>query len=173
MSIVTFPLTGKKLPAVPKGTSWKDYKGEVKTPMTGIMIPKGVFIIDLDTYKGLTYEDVNSVLASPIDWESSLLQETMSGGKHHAFSVPHDSVLTNGTDVLIKNLDTRSALKGYIATGDGYTSNTDDGVIESIEMADFVFPELPDDVLAQFSNSFISFLEKKHNIRVLRHNLNI
>ena len=151
MTIITFPLRSNKLPAVPKDTSWKDYKGEVNTPMFGAMIPKGVFIIDLDLYKGVSYEDVDAVLKSKVDWDTSLLQETKSGGVHHAFSVPADSNLINGTDVLIKNLDTRSALKGYIATGEGYTSKTDDGVIGSMEMSDFVFPELPTDVLAQFT----------------------
>ena len=45
-----FPLRENKAPAVPKGTSWRDWSGEVHTAMRGVMIPAGVFVIDLDLY---------------------------------------------------------------------------------------------------------------------------
>ncbi len=145
-----FPLTNKKTPAVPSGTDWRDYAGDVATSIYGVGVPKGIFVIDVDLYKGVTYEDINLALSVALDWDASLLQRTRSGGAHHGFIVPLDADLTNGTDVLVKGLDTRSSGKGYIATGEGYTDATQDTVTEMFELGDFVLPELPSEVLALF-----------------------
>ena len=140
--MITFPLSKDKSPAVPKGTSWQDYSGDVNTPMIGVAIPKGVFVIDIDLYKGITYQDIDAALGCSLDWETSLIQETLNGGVHHAFSIPDDLQLVNGKNVVIDGLDTRSSGKGYIATGKGYTDKTDHGIIDTFEMSEFVLPEL-------------------------------
>ena len=130
-----FPLTKNKAPAVPKGTNWQEYKGEANTPLVGVMIPKGVFIIDIDTYKGVDLSEIESELGCQIDWESAELQKTLNGGVHYAFNVPGESELINGSDLFgIVGFDTRSALKGYIATGEGYENLTfHDDIIEALQ----------------------------------------
>lgn len=148
--MVTFPLTKNKTPAIPKGTNWQEYQGEVNTPMIGVMIPKGVFVIDVDLYKGITYEEINATIGFDLDWVTSLIQTTLNGGAHHAFSIPEDLQLINDKNVIINGLDTRSSGKGYIATGKGYTDKTEDGVIATFEMSDFILPELPEEVFELF-----------------------
>lgn len=140
---VIFPCNAKKAPAVPEGTDWRDYKGEANSDIVGIMIPKGAFVIDVDLYKGVTVGDIEAALGCALDWESAELQQTQRGGKHYAFKVPNDVELINGTDVLgISGFDTRSARKGYIATGKGYTDLTLFGVIDTLHDTDNLV-ELP------------------------------
>lgn len=130
---VIFPLTAKKSPAVPENTDWKKYRGKADTDLVGVMIPKCAFVIDVDLYKGVTYGDIEAALGCAIDWEGSELQQTQQGGKHHAFRVPAGVELINDSDLLdVKGFDTRSARKGYIATGKGYTDLTLFGVIETL-----------------------------------------
>ena len=140
---VIFPCNAKKVPAVPEGTDWRDYKGEANSDIVGVMIPKGAFVIDVDTYKGVSVGDIEAVLGCALDWEAAELQQTQRGGKHYAFRVPDGVELVNGTDVLgISGFDTRSARKGYIATGKGYTDLTLFGVIETLHDTDNLV-ELP------------------------------
>lgn len=130
---VIFPCNIKKAPAVPKGTDWRDYKGEANSDIVGVMIPKGAFVIDVDTYKGVSVGDIEAVLGCAPDWEAAELQQTQHGGKHYGFKAPDGVEFVNGTDVLgIVGFDTRSARKGYIATGKGYTDLTLFGVIETL-----------------------------------------
>ena len=107
---VIFPLTDKKSPAVPENTDWREYTGEVKTKLVGVMIPKGVIVFDLDTYKGVTVEEVEAAFGCEIDWPAAELQKTRSGGVHYAFRVPVELELTNGTNVCgVKHFDTRAS----------------------------------------------------------------
>ena len=139
MSIIVFPVDDKKRPIV-KG--WQNYTGEVTTPMRGIKVPNGVYIIDIDLYKGVVTDDVDKVLGCEPDWNTSLLQTTLNGGKHYAFRCDNPNML-QGSDVLgIVGFDTRVAGKGYIATGDGYTDETLFGIEDALANKDFL-PELP------------------------------
>lgn len=140
--MVIFPLSKNKAPAVPKGTNWQDYKGEATTAMVGVMIPQGVFIIDIDTYKGVDTSDIDKALACELDWEGAELQATLNGGMHYAFKVDNDSSLPNGSDLLgVVGFDARSSGKGYIATGEGYENLTfHDSIIEALQDD---LPELP------------------------------
>lgn len=150
-----FPLNADKSPAT-GGRNWKEYTGKVNTPMIGIPIPAGAVVFDLDTYKGVTTADVDTVLGCSLDWADALIQRTPKGGEHYAFNIPFGVSITNGVDVLgVKGFDTRSTGKGYIATGDGYTDASLFGVIETIHEVD-ILPALPGDaiskLLAQASN---------------------
>ena len=144
--MVIFPLSKNKAPAVPKGTNWQEYKGKATTPIVGIMIPRGVFIIDIDTYKGVKTSDIDSVLDCELDWDSAELQSTLNGGMHYAFKVPDNSNLINDSDLLgVKGFDTRSSGKGYIATGKGYENLTfHDSVIDALQDE---LPSLPEQAI--------------------------
>lgn len=144
--MVIFPLNKDKAPAVPKGSNWQDYKGEISTPMVGVMIPKGLLVIDVDTYKGATTDAIEFALGTELDWASAELQKTLSGGMHYAFRVNGD--VRQGSDLLgVDGFDTRVAGKGYIATGDGYENLTFfDDVIEALRSPDD-FPELSEEAI--------------------------
>lgn len=131
--MVIFPLTNKKAPAIPVGTNWQDYQGEAKTPLIGVMIPAGVIVLDIDTHKGCTTDQVDAVLGVKLNWSLAELQDTMNGGRHYVFRVPDHLDFPNGQDVLgVKGFDTRSSFKGYIATGKGYTNLT---ILPSVQEA--------------------------------------
>lgn len=124
--LAVFPCNAIKQPAIPKGTSWKDpqhqYPVIQKWPsgIVGLPVPAGVVVIDLDTYKGATREAVDQALGCQLDWDRALIQHTMHGGQHYAFSV--DWKVKFGSSLCgVKGLDTRTTGHGYIATGDGYT----------------------------------------------------
>lgn len=131
--MVIFPLNNKKAPAIPAGTNWQDYQGEATTPLIGVMIPRGVVVIDIDSYKGCTTEQIDQALGCELNWEASELQETLHGGRHYVFAIPDNVELTNGQDLLgVKGFDTRASFKGYIATGAGYTNLT---MLDSVQDA--------------------------------------
>lgn len=145
--MITFPLSDNKKPAVPKGTSWQKYQGPVKTPMIGVMIPDGVFIIDIDLYKGVSTDDVDLALGCNLDWESAELQRTLKGGMHYAFKVPSNVNMPNDSDLLgVIGFDSRSSGKGYIATGEGYENLTfHDSVVEALQDE---LPALPGEAIS-------------------------
>ena len=152
--MVIFPLDNKKAPAVPKGTDWRNYSGEVNTPMQGVMIPQGVFVIDVDSYKGVELIEIESAIGCTLDWDDAHIQNTLNGGKHYAFSVPHDIQLVNTKNHRgVEGLDCRSSGKGYIATGEGYQDVTQDGILDTFEIADFALPELPKTALDFFKSA--------------------
>ena len=68
--IGVFPCRENKNPAIPKGTDWRDIaqlpvdSNAWPCGVLGIPVPHGVVIIDLDTYKGVTREAVEAVLAA-------------------------------------------------------------------------------------------------------------
>jgi P4 family phage/plasmid primase-like protien len=125
LNLTVFPLTPKKTPAIPKGTSWKTYQGEVNTPMYGVAVPEGVIVLDLDTYKGITKEQAAKALGckpKQFNWEAAELQTTLQGGKHYAFRCDGD--IPQGQSIKgCRGLDIRSHGKGYIASGQGYQQN--------------------------------------------------
>ena len=139
-----FPCTRDKSPAIPPGTSWKAaalYPVEAHawhTGIVGIPVPPGVLVIDLDTYKGVTREQVEQTLGVPLAWDAALIQTTQRGGQHYAFECAWDA--RQGSDMGdLRGFDTRVGGKGYIATGTGYQVNgpgvlrmTDTGSLPSI-----------------------------------------
>lgn len=151
---VIFPLTDKKAPAVPENTDWREYRGDVKTKMVGVMIPKGVIVFDLDTYKGVTTEQVDAAFGVELDWQCAELQKTRSGGTHYVFRVPVELDLTNGTNVCgVKHFDTRASFKGYIATGEGYENLTfADSVADALHDVE-MWPVLPEQAVAMLSSN--------------------
>lgn len=123
--LAVFPCRADKGPAVLKGDSWKDYALRPVTENTwpsgvvGVPVPDGVLIVDLDTYKGITRQDVEGVLGTTLEWDRALIQTTMQGGQHYAFRV--DREVRQMANHNISGFDTRAADKGYIATGQGYS----------------------------------------------------
>lgn len=122
-----FPCRQNKKPAISRGDSWKDASERPLEAhqwfceLVGVPVPPGVLIIDLDAYKGVTRDAVESELGCPLPWDAALIQTTQSGGQHYAFTVPREEQYPNGSNVRgVTGLDLRAAGKGYIATGDPY-----------------------------------------------------
>jgi hypothetical protein len=121
-----FPCSANKKPAIPKGDSWKDHAKVDPagvawwSGIVGVPVPAGTCIIDLDTYKGVTREDVEGLLGCSLPWDAAQIQTTMQGGQHYAFGVDWPVRFGSSLEGL-KGLDTRTAGDGYIATGTGYT----------------------------------------------------
>ena len=153
--LVKFPLNSLKRPAVGKGVSWKTYAGPVNTPMVGILVPSGVFIVDLDTYKGITQEAVEREIGCALPWDSAQLQRTLHGGVHYAFNCG-DAKLTQGQDIAgVIGFDARAAGDGYIAPGQGYTELTPFGLEYALSNPDLL-PALPQVAIDYFSRSHSS-----------------
>lgn len=150
MNAVLFPLSSNKTPAVPEGTDWRDYRGAVKSKLIGCMVPSGVVVLDVDTYKGATTDDVDKAVGCQLPWDNAELQQTLNGGMHYVFRVPGTMEMSNAQDAMgVSGFDVRAHVKGYIATGEGYTNLTFlDSVIEAIHEREF-WPELPLEVALQ------------------------
>lgn len=154
MNKIIFPLNKNKAPAVPKGTDWREYHGAVNSDLIGVKIPSGVIVFDLDTYKGVSTDDVETALGCKLDWVNAELQRTRNGGIHYAFSVDNEIGFKNGTDLLgVVGFDTRSSGKGYIATGAGYTDLSMIGVVEALHEESF-FPALPVEAVEKLRDGF-------------------
>lgn len=120
-----FPCRADKSPAVPRGVDWRDV---AKQPPSTLQWPSGLFgislpfiivILDLDTYKGITRQIVESMAGGPIPWDAAFIQTTLHGGQHYAFRVPAWTV-KQGSNIGIPGLDTRVGGKGFICSGEGY-----------------------------------------------------
>ena len=136
----------QKRPAIPKGVDWHTYQAsgdEISAAANiGIVIPDGVVVIDLDTQKGITTDDVDAVLGASLDWDNAQVQQTVSGGYHYAFSLPMGVAVRQGSDLLnCVGFDTRTSGKGWICAGDGYTDLTLFGLPDALVDEDW--PELP------------------------------
>ena len=118
--VPVFPCTPKKFPAV-KGWQKPNHPDTYNwsNGYVGIPIPDGVMILDLDTYKGVTREQVEQAMGCTLPWDEALIQTTMHGGQHYAFAT--DWEVKQGTNVNdIVGLDTRVSGRGLIVTGQGY-----------------------------------------------------
>lgn len=148
-----FPLRENKAPAVPKGTSWRDWSGDVHTAIQGVMIPAGVFVIDLDLYKGVDHGQVERAIGCALPWSAARLQRTPGSGEHYAFAAPDGVKLHQGQDIGgLLGFDSRAAGDGYIATGEGYTPLHPCGV--TIALANpSMLPTLPPAAVEFFSRS--------------------
>ena len=143
--VFPFPLKDNKQPAI--STDWHDWRGEASSALVGLMIPRGLLVVDVDTYKGVTCESIDAALGSALPWGLAALQKTRSGGMHYVFRVPDDREIPNGSNVLgVQGFDTRSAGRGYIATGEGYDGLTFLDVREALESPD-MWPWLPPEVV--------------------------
>lgn len=121
-----FPCRADKSPAVSKGQPWAEVAKQppesLRWPsgVVGVPVPPGVVVLDLDTYKGVTREQVEALLGCSLPWDRALIQTTQRGGQHYAFKAPQWPVRQD-SNVSITGFDTRVGTKGYIATGAGYT----------------------------------------------------
>lgn len=143
-----FPLKQDKSPAV-KGWQSPSAPDAYKWPSgkVGILIKKGLVVFDLDKQKGVTEHQIETTLKCNIPWDLAFIQHTPNGGSHYAFRC--NQPIRQGTNVLgVVGFDTRVAGKGYIATGDGYTST-------SFEVYKLAYPanlpELPPEAVADLS----------------------
>lgn len=151
--LVKFPVNSIKEPAV-RG-SWMKYRGPVNSPMWGVVVPDGVFIVDLDTYKGVTREVVEREVGCALPWDNAQLQRTLHGGMHYAFNCGNAQLLQDANIAGIDGFDTRAAGKGYIATGQGYTELTPFGLDYALCNPDLL-PTLPQGAIDYFSRSHSS-----------------
>lgn len=118
-----FPVSAKKRPTV-KG--WQNplavHEYQWPTENVGVNVPDGVFIIDLDVYKGVRRSDVEAALQCVLPWDDALIQTTQSGGEHYAFSVPYGAPMLQGSDLLgVRGFDSRASGRGFFVTGARYT----------------------------------------------------
>jgi len=130
--IQVFPCWDNKQPALKDGfNSASTIIGEYwPSNIIGIPVPKDVFIIDVDLYKGVTTEAIDTVLGAPLDWDKSFIQSTPRGGRHYAFRC--SEYLKQGSDhfkdLIGKGFDTRTTGRGYICTGESYSQAPNTGI---------------------------------------------
>lgn len=158
--IGVFPCYNNKTPAVQKGEDWHDVAKEAPADrhwpshLVGVPVPPGVLILDLDTYKGVTREDVEQLLGCALPWEQALIQTTQHGGQHYAFKAP-EWPPKQGSDLEdLEGFDTRVAGKGYIATGQPDYTPVGFGVFALLHPE--ALPSLPEatrEVLEQVANT--------------------
>jgi len=135
-----------KHPAIPKGQDWHTYESTEQemehAKNIGVIIPDGIVLIDVDTYKGVTTDAIDEALGCSLDWELAHVQETPSGGQHYAFALPGGVVIRQGSDLLdVEGFDTRTSGKGWIASGERYEDMTLTGLPGAL--CDEEWPELP------------------------------
>lgn len=123
VGVPVFPCNSEKKPTI---KAWQVNATTTPDQLTwpsgviGIPISEGVTVIDLDTYKGVTREQVEQAIGCALPWDDALIQRTRNGGEHYAFAVDWD--VQQGSDLLnTEGFDTRCAGRGYICTGEGYT----------------------------------------------------
>lgn len=148
-NVVVFPCNAKKRPTV---EGWQTYSGECRSPVVGVVVPRGVVIIDVDVYKGVELSAIDEVLGCNLAWGEAELQTTLNGGKHYAFSLPDGVEVRQGSNLLgVEGFDTRVAGKGYICTGEGYIDETLFGVVETLKEPDLLaqLPQTAIDALAE------------------------
>lgn len=139
-----------KGPAVPKGESWQatayrpldDAMLNWSSGVVGVPVPPGVVVFDLDTYKGVTREQVDAWLGTSLEWDRAALQRTIGGGEHYAFRC--DWNVKQGDSIGVTGFDTRSAGRGFICSGNGYTPLGLGGVLAL--GVPHLLPVLPDSV---------------------------
>jgi len=145
-----FPLNPDKSPAC---SAWQTFAGNVSGEgMFGVTPPSGFYVIDVDSYKedGIK-EKIEQVLGCSINWEESHIQTTLNGGTHHAFIIPDNVKLIQGSNMMgVQGFDTRASGRGYIASGEGYSVIDADDVCSRFD--DFL-PELPKEALAKLTVS--------------------
>ncbi len=135
------------------GENWQEYNASEKelnqSTNIGLVIPKGVLVIDMDTDKGVTHSDIESALGCCLNWDEAELQQTVSGGYHYGFLVGDDIEIKQGSDLLgVTGFDTRTSGKGWICSGDGYTTLCMDEVVSVLSDAQVWLPELPIEAIA-------------------------
>lgn len=159
-----------KRPAIPKGADWHTYQAnedEIKTAKNiGMVIPKGLIAIDLDFHKGVTLESVESALGCSLDWVGAEIQQTVSGGKHYIFSVPVDAELRQGSDLFdVTGFDTRTAGKGWLASGEWYEDLTLSGLPDAL--ANEEFPPLPVEAVKRLTVGFETVSSEADDLEAL------
>ncbi len=154
----------QKIPAIPKGQDWHTYKGGTNgSTNVGIVIPKNIVVFDLDTYKGVSCEDVESALNCELDWDNAELQETLSGGRHYAFALPENVSIKQSSDLMgVVGFDTRCTGKGWICSGEGYEDLTMIGLPDAL--CDEAWPELPGEAIKLLSDDVITTIDNDNDL---------
>lgn len=116
-----------KGPRVPAGESWQlsalrppaDPVLNWASGVIGVPVPPRVVILDLDSYKGVTRYAVDQLLGCALPWDAALIQRTVGGGEHYAFRCEWE--VRQGDSIGLEGFDTRSAGRGFICSGAGYS----------------------------------------------------
>ena len=166
MTLTLFPVkivNGKKKPDT-NGQSWKNYQpvnGELEhADNIGVVVPHGVVVIDLDTYKGVTREQIEKHFGCQFPWQQAFVQKTLKGGEHYAFRV--SAHVPQGDSLFgINGFDTRTAGKGWICTGLGY----DGDAVEKLSDIGSL-PWLPFEFYGDQKNELDDLEKEINNVRV-------
>jgi hypothetical protein len=109
--VILFPVNGK-VPAVPKGTHWKDYDGPPPPAdqPAGWAIPEGVLVVDIDGEEGMASVEEAGLPGSPLHWTSLsgkgmhfvyLVDNLVKGGAKNRRVLPGVDVKTHGGYVVV------------------------------------------------------------------------
>lgn len=108
----------------------------------GVVIPEGVVVIDLDSYKGIDEAGAAAALGAAIPFADATIQTTIGGGTHYAFRAPEWPV-KQLDNITRPGLDTRVGGKGFICTGEGYVPTSPFGVYAMLTPE--LLPVIPDE----------------------------
>ena len=112
----------------------------------GVSPAEGIVIFDVDTYKGISTDDIDLLLGCELNWDEALLQTTPSGGHHYVFAT--NRPIRQGVDIKgLVGFDIRVSGKGWIATGEGYSADVPT-LIETLSGDDPFLVDLPDEAVA-------------------------
>lgn len=149
-----FPCQTNKRPLIEKGQSWfteasAPLQSLRRSDIWGVPIPSRVIIVDHDDYKpnSATLRDFENAIGAHLDWAAAALQQTQSGGKHYAFRCEWPALNSVKT---LEGFDIRSAGRGYIATGAGYSPLNPFGVLKMANPD--ALPPMPDSARAMLED---------------------
>jgi len=129
--------------------------------LVGVAIPPGIVVVDVDVHKGMSTGEIDRAVGVPLDWESSFLQHTRSGGAHYAFRCDEVDSLNHGSnlfaDIIGEGFDTRCAGRGYICTGAGYSDGSSGTVLKlAPSLSTALLPALPPAAIEKLSMRVIN-----------------
>lgn len=125
LKVIPFRVNGKiKTPMIrtwsPYHYSWNMIEREIGQAF-GIVVPKGLIVIDLDCDQGGKYVGLDAIgdLAldcgiTGFDYLDTLITDTPSGGMHLWYRVPPNIRVKNSASRIAPNIDVRVAEKGLV-----------------------------------------------------------
>ena len=109
-----FPCGPSKKPAVPYGTSWRKWTGDIESiGLAGLDCGRaGIVVFDFDLYKpDFKNSPQSQTLYKKVKELSQFMQKTQSGGEHYFFKQPEGQKITNKAP--LPGIETRGS-GGYV-----------------------------------------------------------